>query len=317
MDAGGPSPGIGPGLGRCAGAGSEGGELLGGPLVLARFDQLSGQYVAQLDQQLHVQGRVGEPLGGQRARRPVRRRVLLQQPDPEQLGDHRPERDPRVVEQPRRQLGVEQAVRRHPDLEQARQVLAGGVDDPLRVSDARRRARRGPCPSKATGIDQVGARARSAHLDEIGPLGVAEAVCALGVDRDRAGARGQCGDRGLDAERWSRPAAVPSAGETSSCASESGGARSVGRRWSSSASVTVSVGFDEGSSARVAGREWRPPRPGAGGAPPSYRVVHPRPARGRSAHRRRSAPVSRTRGPRPRRSDPRPPCRRTTRSTPT
>ena len=48
-------------------------------------------------------------------------------------------------------------------------------------------------------------------------------------------------------------------------------------------SVTVSVGFDEGSCARVDGRGWRPPRPAAGAAPPSYTVVHPRPARGRSA----------------------------------
>ena len=73
-----------------------------------------------------------------------------------------------------------------PDLAQAGQVLAGGVQDPLlvghdlgelgEVADRRR-------------IEEERARAAPEDLDQVGALRVAEAGRALGVDRERPGAR--------------------------------------------------------------------------------------------------------------------------------
>jgi len=163
-------------------------ELLARPLGLARLLQLGGQAVAQLDEHLDVQRGVLEPGGGQRARGPVGGRVLLLHPEAQQGLDQGREPDARVAEEPSGELGVEQRVGVQPDLVEAGEVLGRGVQDPLGAGqDLLQRCHRG----EGDGVDQRGATAVAAQLDEVGPVGVAVARGPLGVDGDRSGALGQ------------------------------------------------------------------------------------------------------------------------------
>ena len=162
----------------------------------------SARMSSQLDQQLHVQGGVGEPVGRQRTGRPVRGGVLLQQPDVEQLLEHGAEGDPGVVEQSGGELGVEESGRGHADLEQAGQVLARRVDDPLGVGDRRASSARASGAVEGGRVDQVGARARPTQLQQVGTLGVPKAVRSLGVDRQRSGAGTERSDGGVDLLGW-------------------------------------------------------------------------------------------------------------------
>ena len=94
---------------------------------------------------------------GQRPRRPVDGRVLLAQAAAHDGLDQGGQADPRVAEQPAGELGVEQRGRAQPDLGAGRQVLAGGVQDPLGVAERlaaaslevveRRSGRPAPCRS--------------------------------------------------------------------------------------------------------------------------------------------------------------------------
>ena len=135
--------------------GGDGVELLPGPVQLALPVQLLLQRVAQVDEQFHVQRRVAQPGFGQRAGRPVDRRVALLQDEAEDALDHRAEAHPGEPGEPSGQLGVEEAGGDHAYLAQARQVLGGGVQHPLGAGDAprrgprgrgRRRGRSGRCP---------------------------------------------------------------------------------------------------------------------------------------------------------------------------
>jgi hypothetical protein len=119
--------------------------------------------------------------------------VLLEQADAEQLLDHGAERHPRVAQQPPRQLGVEEGTGHQPHLEQARQVLAGGVHDPLRVLQDSTQLRQVGRHAEGDWVDQMGAGTCASKLQQVGALAVAEAVGPLGVDRDGTGACGQGG----------------------------------------------------------------------------------------------------------------------------
>ena len=131
MNAGRPPPRLRPRWGWCRGARRL--ELLEGPVELALLGQQTGQHVTQLDQHLDVEGGVHQPVLRQRPPRPVRGAVPLLQPQAEQLLDQRTETDPRQPGQPAGQLGVEQQGRDQTDLGQARQILMGGMQHPLRA----------------------------------------------------------------------------------------------------------------------------------------------------------------------------------------
>ncbi len=94
--------------------------------------------------------------------------------------------------QPCGELGVEQARRPHPDVGQARQVLGGRVQHPLRVGE---RGADGAEVGQGGGIDQHRPGPRAPQLHQVGALAVAVAGRALGVDGDRAGAGREGGDR--------------------------------------------------------------------------------------------------------------------------
>ncbi len=174
--------------GRRGRRGGDGVELLAGPLELALPGELGLQRVAQVDQQLHVEGGVAQPGLGQRAGGPVDGGVALLQGVPEDVLDHRAEPHPGEAREPARELRVEESGRRHPYLAQARQVLGGGVQHPLGVADG---LAEGGQVGAADGVDQRGAGAFAAQLDEVGALAVAVAGGPLGVHGDGPGARGE------------------------------------------------------------------------------------------------------------------------------
>ena len=126
---------------------------------------------------------------GQRARRPVDGRVLLAHAQAEHGLDQRGQADPRVAEQPAGELGVEELGRG------AGRPRAGTAGPGWRRagSTRRRRAPPGAGPGWSSGdrVDQRGAGALAAQLDQVGAVGVAVARGALGVDGDRAGAGGE------------------------------------------------------------------------------------------------------------------------------
>ena len=103
--------------------------------VLPGSSSSLGEVVAHVDEELDVEGGVAQPRLGQRAGRPVRRRMLLGERDAEQLLDDGGEADARHPEQARRELGVEDAVGVEADLAQAGEVLARRVEHPLLVAD--------------------------------------------------------------------------------------------------------------------------------------------------------------------------------------
>ena len=165
--------------------GEQGLELLPRPLVLAGFDELCGQRRPELHEHLDVERGVLQPRLRQRPPRPVDRRVLLLHPPAEHGLDQGGQADAGVAEQPPGQLGVEQRTRAQADLAQARQVLGGGVQDPLGALE--RGGQRGQRLERDR-VDQPGAGVLAAELDEVGATGVAVARGPLGVDRDRSGA---------------------------------------------------------------------------------------------------------------------------------
>ncbi len=107
---------------------------------------------------------------------------------PEQGLDQGGQADAGVAEQPAGELGVEERVGVQADLVEAGQVLGGGVQDPLGA--AQHLLQRGQGVERDR-VDQGGAAAVAAQLEEVGALGVAVAGGALGVDRHRTGALGQ------------------------------------------------------------------------------------------------------------------------------
>ena len=176
-------------------------ELLLGPLVLAGLDQRRGDHVAQLDQHLDVEGGVLQPGLRQRSPWTSRRRSA----PCASSGPGSPRRA-----WPGRRAGSPAAGRRarcrraapaQPDLAQARQVLAGRVQDPLGVADRVVQRRQ---VGEADRVDQRRARALAAQLDQVGARGVAVAGGTLGVQRDRAAAGGDPGRPRRPARRRSR-----------------------------------------------------------------------------------------------------------------
>ena len=85
-------------------------------------------------------------------------------------------------EQPTAELGVEQLARAQADLREAREVLRGGVQEPLGRPDGL--VERGEV-RQLDRVDEPGPAALAADLDEVGALAVPVARGALGVDRDR------------------------------------------------------------------------------------------------------------------------------------
>ncbi len=176
-------------------------ELLARPLGLAGLLELAHHHLTQLDQHLDVEGGVLQPRLGQRAPGPVDRGVLLAQRLAERRLDQRGQPHPGVAQQPAGELGVEQRHGAQADLGQAGEVLGGGVQDPLHALE--RLGERGEVGERDR-VDQRGAGALAAQLDEVGPGGVAVAGGALGVDGDRTGAGGEPlahlgqGRRGVD-----------------------------------------------------------------------------------------------------------------------
>ena len=166
-------------------------ELLPGPVQLALPVQLLLQGVAQVDEEFDVQGRVAQPGLGQRPGRPVDGGVALLQDEPEDVLHHRAEADAREAGEPPGEFGVEQPGGLHPYLAQARQVLRGGVQHPLRAGQGLAEAGQ---VGAGDGVDERGAGALAAQLDEVGTLAVAVAGGALGIDGDGSGAGGEGGD---------------------------------------------------------------------------------------------------------------------------
>jgi hypothetical protein len=119
------------------GVGNQGSELLLRPRPFASLHESGRQPVTELDQELDVQSGIDQPLFRQRPLRPVGSGVLLQQPHPEQLFDHGAKGNAGITEQSGGKLGVKQRRRNKPDLVQTRQILAGGMDDPLSSRDSR------------------------------------------------------------------------------------------------------------------------------------------------------------------------------------
>jgi hypothetical protein len=179
-------PGI---LARRGGRGRrDGRELLMGPLQLPLPGQLLLQRVPQVDQQLHIERGVMQPGLGQRSGRPVDGRMPLLQGVAEDVLDHGAEPHPGEPGQPAREFGVEEPVRDHAYVAQTWQILGRGVQHPLGVGDGGAQTRQ---VGAADGVDQCGPRSGPAQLDQIGPLSVAVAGGALGVDGDGAVARGE------------------------------------------------------------------------------------------------------------------------------
>ena len=191
------------------GRGDQRRELLGRPRRLALPVQLGGERVAQVDQQLDVQRRVGEPGLRQRPGGPVGRRVVLLQRVAEQLLGQRGQADPLEAGQPRGELGVEQRGAAACPARPGRAGPGWRRAGPTRRRRAPRRARE---VVQRQRVDQRGAGAGAAQLHQVGPLGVAVAGGPLGVDGDRAGAGGETRRPRRRARRRSRPAGRAVAG---------------------------------------------------------------------------------------------------------
>ncbi len=168
--------------------GGDGVELLPGPFQLALPVQFLLQRVPQVHQQLHVERGVAQPRLGERTGGPVDGGVALLQRVAEHALDHRAQSDPREAGEAAGQLGVEQGGGNHAYFAQARQVLGGGVQDPLGTGQGL--AQRGQVGA-ADRVDQRGSCALAAQLHQIGALAVAVSGGALGVDGHGSGARGE------------------------------------------------------------------------------------------------------------------------------
>jgi len=117
--------------------------------------------------------------------------VPLLQDEAQHALDHRAEPHPGEPGDPPGQLGVEEPGGDHAYLAEAGKVLGGGVQHPLDTGE--RLAEPGQVGT-GHGVDQRGARAGAAQLDEVGALSVAVAGRPFGVDGDGPGARGERGD---------------------------------------------------------------------------------------------------------------------------
>ena len=163
-------------------------ELLSRPLGLTGCLELNGQGVAQVDEELDVEGGVDEPGGGQGPGGPVCCRVVLGQAKAQGLLDDGAEPDVLTAQEAGGQLGVEQGRGFQPEHGQAGDVLVGGVKNPLRTIESGGQVGQ---RTAGDGIDEKGADTLTSELDEIGVLSVAEAGGALGVEGHRALSSGQ------------------------------------------------------------------------------------------------------------------------------
>ena len=97
--------------------------------------------------------------------------------------DRGAESDPGESHEATRQLGVKESCRPETHLGETPEVLCGGVQDPFDVSE-------GVCDGSEVGahdwVDEPGASPLATQLDEVGPLAVAMARSAFGVNRDRS-----------------------------------------------------------------------------------------------------------------------------------
>ena len=149
----------------------DGGELLLGVFQFAvRLEQLD-QFFAQFGEDLHVQGGVAQPRLGEGPGGPVSGGMLLGEAESQQLFDDGGQPDARQAGKPRSQFGVEESVRPHAELKQAREVLAGGMQNPF---DTLERIVDDGQVFERFGIYQPRAGAFAADLDEEGALAVAE-----------------------------------------------------------------------------------------------------------------------------------------------
>ena len=168
-------------------------EFLSGPIGFALLGQQCVDGCAQLDQHLDIECGVVQPRIGQRTLGPVGRTVAFGQAQTQEPLHHGRQVDPFQTGQPPGQFGVIQRGRTHPHLGQARQILVGGVQDPLI-----RGQHLGHRPQHIQGaaavvdrVDQDGARSAATDLNQVGPVGVPETGGAFGVDRERPVAAGQ------------------------------------------------------------------------------------------------------------------------------
>ena len=114
--------------------------------------------------------------------------MALGQPEPQQPLHHGRQVHPVESGQSPGELGVVQRGRTHADLGQTRQILIGGVQDPLvgaeHLGDGPQRGQR--VDAVADRVDEHGAGAGPPDLDQVGPVGVAETRRPLGVHRERS-----------------------------------------------------------------------------------------------------------------------------------
>ncbi|SHW26810.1 Uncharacterised protein [Mycobacteroides abscessus subsp. abscessus] len=161
-------------------------EFLCGPFGFALGLQLGGNRKTQFQQHLDVERRVVQPVRGQRALGPVGSAVPLLQAEAQQPLHHGRQVHPVVSGQPAAQFGVVQGRRLHTQFGKARQILVGRMQNPLvGVHDlGHRRQRFQRVDAVADGVDQHRAGTCAPNLDQVGPVGVAEARRPLGVDRE-------------------------------------------------------------------------------------------------------------------------------------
>ncbi len=224
-------------------------EFLCGPIGFALPGEDLRDRRAQLDEQFHVQRGVVEPFGGQGPLGPVRRAVALGQPETQQPLDHGGQVHAFEPGQAARELGVIQRGRPHAHLRQTGQVLIGRVQDPFVGAQhlGHRPQRLQRVAAVAHRVDQHGAGARPADLDQVGPVGVAETRRPLGVHRERPAPTVQALGRGLDfvhAHRDGRDAfgRAWKWGGGGFGAAGRAAARPVGRRFAHARRVTASSG---------------------------------------------------------------------------
>lgn len=219
-------------------------EFLCGPIGFALLRQHVGDRGAQLDEQLHIQGGVVEPFGGQRALGPVGRAVALGQPEAQQPLDHGRQVHPLEPGQPPGQLGVIQRRWPHAHLRQTGQVLIRGVQDPLVAAEhlGHRPQRPNRVGAVAHRVDQHGAGPGPADLDQVGPVGVAESRRPLGVHRERPAAAVQPPRRVLDVGDAGRDRRDAFGRVRQRDGSGHAATRPLGRRFAHARRVTASSG---------------------------------------------------------------------------
>ena len=137
--------------------------------VLPDSSRARGHGVAELGQQLDVQGRVPELRRGERAYGPVGGAVPLLEHLAELALHEGTEADALTAEEPTGELGVEEGLGSQAQLGEAREVLGGGVQDPL---DTLGRPLDGGEVRDGDRVDQGRAGPLPAHLHQVGALAV-------------------------------------------------------------------------------------------------------------------------------------------------